>query len=488
MATSVQTQAGATPMVAPPEQTFQQELDAYLPNIRAALPGYISVDKFARVLVTAVSNNPDLYYANRRTLFNSAVKCAADGLLPDGREAALVVYSTRVKQRNPETGLSQEITIDAVQYMPMAFGIRKRMRNSGDVLSAVAEVVYEHDRFTYRMGDDAAIIHEPPQLGQERGQPVGAYSIITLKSGEVLRDVMSKADIEITRSQSRAKNALMWTTFWHEAAKKTVLRRNAKSAPQSSEYEKLFNRGDDEPEDIPLLAAPPEPQRQIAPPPLDTRPEFAVVDNDGVEHPYRSGETAIAALSEVLREAKLLGLARLIGCWESNVATVDALAQSGISPEALVEEYTAARKVLTVPPEPTVEAGPAASPAPEAPPPAPAQQAASAPATAPAPAPEPEPEPPADERPFPGDLPSRDDTERKSLAIAGAPVKGGKQDWRSWSVGMFQPKLRQQRDPAVLPWFMGDNEASIASARASLTGEDLRELNQAIEDQWKLVG
>src|SRR5260370_37569637 len=87
---------------------FQRDLDEYTPNLMQALPAHVSVDKFKRVLITAVSSNPELLYANRRTLFTAAVRCASDGLLPDGREAALVVYNTRVKQRDPNTGIDRE--------------------------------------------------------------------------------------------------------------------------------------------------------------------------------------------------------------------------------------------------------------------------------------------------------------------------------------------------------------------------------------------
>ena len=324
--------SGGREIAAAPTNAFQGELDAYGPNLQQALPSHVSVEKFKRVLITAVSSNPDLLYANRRTLFTAAVKCASDGLFPDGREAALVVYSTKVKQRDPNTGLDVERRIDAVTYMPMVAGIRKRMRNSGDVLSAIAEVVHKNDHFKYQLGDNAGIVHEPPGLGEDRGEAVGAYAIVTLKSGEVLRDVMSKKEIENTRNQSRAKDSLMWRTFWGEGAKKTVLRRCAKSAPQSAEYEALFDRADepavlDAPAGLMLPEPEPEPQRQIAE--REPEPSYLVVDVDGEEHEFATADRAEQALRVILGDAAKRGRPLLQAAGENNAHAIQQLREDG---------------------------------------------------------------------------------------------------------------------------------------------------------------
>src|SRR5271154_2351552 len=111
--------------------TFDLMLAEYEPQIAAVLPLHIPPEKFRRVVITAVNLNPDLLKADRRSLFTACVRAAADGLYPDGREAALVMFG------------------NSATYMPMIHGIRKRMRNTGEVTSAEAEVVYERDFFDY---------------------------------------------------------------------------------------------------------------------------------------------------------------------------------------------------------------------------------------------------------------------------------------------------------------------------------------------------
>jgi recombination protein RecT len=268
--------AAATRLTVDRTRQFQTELDQFTPNIVQALPAHISVDKFKRVLVTAVATNPDLLSADRRTLYTAAIKCASDGLMPDGRDAALVIYNTEIKLRNPNTQLDEKFRIDAVQFLPMLAGIKKRMRNSGEVLSVETDVVCANDEFEYERGDNAFIRHKPPPLGEDRGEIVGAYAIIRLKNGEIIRDVMSRTRIETARNQSRQKDGLMWTKFYDEGCCKTVLKHAAKDAPQSAELAGLLDRDDELIDDIADLPAPA--MQQIEPEPK--RDEAAVIEHD----------------------------------------------------------------------------------------------------------------------------------------------------------------------------------------------------------------
>jgi phage RecT family recombinase len=447
------------------QNSFSADLDKYTPNIKDALPAHMPVERFKRVVVTAVSQNPDLLYANRRTLFTACQRCAVDGLYPDGREAALVVYNTRVKQRDPETGLDREVRMDVVQYMPMISGIRKRLRNSGEVDSAIAEAVHERDQFRYGLGDQAYIEHEPPPLGEDRGQVIGAYAIIRLKNGEVIRDVMDRVTIEQARNQGRAPNSLMWKHFYHEGAKKTVLRRAAKQAPLSPELERLMGR-DEEPttiqrdDPLPILEhREPEPERPIAAGTEqhhEAGPQYAVVDMDGVEHVYQAGPRACEALQLLLQDAQRVGVAQLDGVWESNEHLLELLNATGFAQEAidLAMLYANARQqpaAEETQPPPTDGGQPAAT-------------AASAPAASLAPL----------------------SSERQSMVIPPV-MKQGKLDGRTWTVALFMPKLRRQRDSATLAFLLGDNEKTLEDAKRMLGKDELTELEEAIRHQWKLV-
>lgn len=250
---------------------FEMQLQEYTPQIAAALPSHIPLDRFKRVVITAVNQSPDLAKADRRSLFNSCVKAANDGLLPDGREAALVIFGGKV------------------QYMPMIQGVLKRARNTGELAAASAQVVYERDQFSYSLGDDEHILHNP-YIGADRGKPVGAYAIAKLKDGTVQREFMSVAEIEKTRAVSRAKSNGPWVSWWSEMARKTVARRLFKWLPTSSDLSSLFD-ADESMRDEPTVGAiPPRPTRAEFATPLRTAEIDQPAQAEEEAHDAETGE------------------------------------------------------------------------------------------------------------------------------------------------------------------------------------------------------
>jgi recombination protein RecT len=205
------------------------QLDKLDGEFQSALPAHIPVGLFKRVVMTAIQNNPDLLAVDRRSLFNSAMRAAQDGLLPDGREGAMVVYRGKTGQ--------------IAQWMPMISGIRKKVRNSGEIATWDAHVVYERDVFKYQLGDKPFIHHEPT-MG-ERGSVIGAYSIAVLKTGEMSREVMSVSEIEAVRKRSRASGNGPWVTDYAEMCRKTVARRHSKVLPMSTDLDDLIRRDDE---------------------------------------------------------------------------------------------------------------------------------------------------------------------------------------------------------------------------------------------------
>ena len=206
-------------------------LEKMQPQFKLALPPHVPPEKFVRVLMTAVQATPKLLEADRQSLYQAAMKSAADGLLCDGREAALVTFNTK--------------SGTLVQYMPMIAGILKKVRNSGELESVSAQVVYEHDIFEFQLGDNETISHKWPALGVDRGKPIGAYAIAHIKGGGIYREVMTEAQIQSVRNVSRAKDSGPWSgPFADEMRRKTVLRRLAKRLPMSTDLETVMQADD----------------------------------------------------------------------------------------------------------------------------------------------------------------------------------------------------------------------------------------------------
>lgn len=204
-------------------------------QFRAALPSHVTPDRFVRIIKTAVAKSPELLTADKTSLMLSCMDAAADGLLPNGKEAALVIYKTKTRDGR---------FVDKVQYMPMIRGLYKLARNSKEIAVLAAHVVYEKDDFFFSYGFETELKHAP-YLGEDRGRPVAVYACATTKDGERDVEVMSVGDVNKIRDCSKTfkKNGTgPWKDFWDEMARKTVMRRLLKRLPMSEEVERAIDR------------------------------------------------------------------------------------------------------------------------------------------------------------------------------------------------------------------------------------------------------
>jgi recombination protein RecT len=213
-------------------------------DFKMALPAHISPEKFQRTVMTAAQSNPDLLRADRGSLITSCMKAAQDGLLPDGREAAIVTFNTSIKIDGEWRKIMQ------AQYMPMVFGLRKKILQSGEISAIETNVVYrrevEEGRFVFEGGTEAALRHRPmldlsdEDLADEN--IIAAYSVATMKDGTKSFEVMRRAEINKVRQASQTGKLGgkyppkgPWVDWFAEMARKTVMRRHSKTLPMSGD-------------------------------------------------------------------------------------------------------------------------------------------------------------------------------------------------------------------------------------------------------------
>lgn len=271
-----------------PIDIVRNAIQKMAPQFKAALPAHVSVEKFMRVTLTAVQTTPSLLDADRRTLFASATRAAQMGLLPDGREGAIVTFK------------------NACQFMPMTAGLMKLVRNSGELASIDALTVHQADKFTYRPGIDAVPQHEPDWFG-DRGPVIGVYAVARMKDGAAYVEIMNRQQVEAVRKVSRASGAGPWVSWWDEMARKTVIRRLSKRLPMSTDLDGVLGEDDEffRPEpDAPAqqAAAEPEhaPEQRRRPSRLDAvAAQAPTIDEDGViDVPHTDVDAAPADLDE----------------------------------------------------------------------------------------------------------------------------------------------------------------------------------------------
>lgn len=215
-------------------QTIKQMLPQLHQKDELGLPASVPISRFVSAVASAMLTTRDLENCSIQSIVGACRKAAIDGLLPDGREAALVVF----KQKN---GPPQ------AQYVPMVFGMLKAARRSGEILTISCHVVYEGEDFEVRFGDDESLRHVPKLFG-DRGEPLGAYAVGKTKDGGIYREFMTAEEINKVRSVSKSGSSekAPWSEWTERMWEKTVLKRLLKRMPCSSDVQDIIEREDAE--------------------------------------------------------------------------------------------------------------------------------------------------------------------------------------------------------------------------------------------------
>lgn len=257
-----------------PIDDIRANLGKMAAQFKAVMPTQEHVERFIRITVTAVQQNAKLLDADRNSFYAACMKAAQDGLLPDGKEAVLTVYNTNVGSKDKPDWKS------ICQYQPMVEGMMKKLRLSGEIVGAPrVHVVKANDAFEYQLGDEEVIVHKPAL--SERGETIGAYSIIVFTDGARSREYMSRSEIDAIRARSKTPDYGPWKTDFDEMARKTVFRRHSKRLPKSTDLDNVLASDDDT--FVPFAdrqpaSAAPEPVPALPPPDVRPGPLQKVVD------------------------------------------------------------------------------------------------------------------------------------------------------------------------------------------------------------------
>lgn len=222
-----------------PIAVFKGNMEKMIGEKEFALPSNVTPEAFKNAAMVAVQDAPDILNCDQHSVFRSLRRLAAAGLVPDGRESALVTFN----QKKREGGYEK-----VCQAMPMVFGLIKMARRSGEISDIRAHIVYQNEvdqgKFTYVVGDTEKLDHEPIVFG-DKGAPVAVYAIARMKDGTVVREIMGADEVDKVRragSSQRVKGGGVsdkpigiWDQWWTEMWKKTAIRRLCKRLDLSSE-------------------------------------------------------------------------------------------------------------------------------------------------------------------------------------------------------------------------------------------------------------
>lgn len=212
---------------------IKASLDRELVPVQSLLPAHVSFERFTNAAAVAIANSEDLRVADGQSIINSLVACAKDGLVPDGREAALVIFKKKTANGD---------WIKVAQYMPMIDGVLKRARQSGEISVIATRAVYENDTFRVWLDDEGEHVLYEPSLGN-RGEIRGAFAYAKMKTGELQYEWLNIDDIDKVRAASKSSDKGPWVDWYESMARKSAAHRLCRRLPNNSEIMEMLERG-----------------------------------------------------------------------------------------------------------------------------------------------------------------------------------------------------------------------------------------------------
>lgn len=208
-----------------PFDRFRQAVEAAAPKFAEVLGDRVSPQRFVRVALTAVADQPELLSCEHKSLMLALMDCAQLGLEPGG-----------VRQQAHILKFGSEAVM-----VPGYRGLIHLMRRSGFVRDAYAQVVHEADGFDFQYGTDPYISHTP-ELDDDPGEVRAYYAVAyPAHGGAPLFEVMRRDDVEeikrraLQRIPKGKRASTPWVTDEREMGRKTAVKRLWKYAPDDPE-------------------------------------------------------------------------------------------------------------------------------------------------------------------------------------------------------------------------------------------------------------
>lgn len=205
-------------------------------QFEAALPKHLSGERFVRIAITAVRQNPELYHCSSQSLLGALMTIAQLGLEPGVLGQCYLIPFKNKKLGTVECQLQ-------IGYK----GLIELLRRTGQLSDIYAYTVYSNDEFEIEYGLERTLKHKPAFNNPDgRGEIVGFYSVAILKDGTRAFEYMTKKEVidhEAKYRKSGFKNSV-WEKNFEEMAMKTVTKKMLKWLPISIEMLENIRKDD----------------------------------------------------------------------------------------------------------------------------------------------------------------------------------------------------------------------------------------------------
>ena len=178
----------------------------------------VTPEEFERVALNGLVFNPAIGNCTPKSMGQAVVHLIQAGLLPDGKQAAIVPYG------------------NTATVVPMIEGQIMLFRQAVKGASLRARLVYEDDMWEYEEGLFPVLRHKPEPTADRRDDKIIAtYAVAHLPGqSQPEYEVMFRGEIDAFRAKYvKARNS-PWDTHLPAMVKKTVLKQILKRLPKSS--------------------------------------------------------------------------------------------------------------------------------------------------------------------------------------------------------------------------------------------------------------
>ena len=196
-----------------------------------ALPKHINSDRFVRIAITTIRQNPKLAQCSQESLLGALMVSAQLGLEPGTLGQCYLIPFENKRMGTVEC-----------QFQIGYKGLIELLRRSGQLSDIYSYTVYENDDFNIEYGLSRTLTHKPNF--DERGEIKGFYAVAILKDGTKAFEYMTKEEI-VKHEEKYRKGSYkndVWNKNFEEMAQKTVVKKMLKWLPVSVEFLEIANK------------------------------------------------------------------------------------------------------------------------------------------------------------------------------------------------------------------------------------------------------
>lgn len=212
-------------------KTIFDVIQAGAKQFATALPKHVNSERFVRIAITTIRQNPKLAKCSQESLLGALMVSAQLGLEPGTLGQCYLIPFENKKAGTVEC-----------QFQIGYKGLIELLRRSGQLSDIYSYTVYENDDFNIEYGLSRTLTHKPNF--DERGEIKGFYAVAILKDGAKAFEYMTKEEI-VKHEEKYRKGSYkndVWNKNFEEMSQKTVVKKLLKWLPVSVEFLEMANK------------------------------------------------------------------------------------------------------------------------------------------------------------------------------------------------------------------------------------------------------